>query len=503
MTVLKKILIIVLWFCYLSVSGQSVECGFTPTKEYLEKWDDPNSMQNKSLEFIMSKPLSEVYEWTKLDYTNEVFSTPPIRQTDSKSSKEKIIPIVAHIIRKSDRSGGLNLDSLKSAIDVLNNAYLPHRMKFILCGTNYIDSDTIFSRYFDEDFEDITYLEPQKRNKARKLNIYFVPSAETSWAYSPHTNKRIQHILILNEHVTNKSTLIHEIGHWFDLIHTHGPINDVRTRELAKRIKTNCESEGDELCDTAADPQLNGKVDESFCKYNKSEKDKDGIIFKPDATNFMSYAPYSCRKRFSKGQISRILSAYLNMKSWRGYTFDPCSKPIETKPSKPVSLNWGDKLELPKNISSDTPDWAICLWILMEWRDNSNYKLEDIYNVTGYIGNYFDGLPPNIDKIMATSLFTELPTAFTPQSLETMLQYGPLWIASSMPSWGPFTTKDKTIVIVGIDGDGTPGGTQIFYFDPSNKSTPGIVSIPFNEFITEIEAEWAMEIPGAFYMVHP
>ncbi len=30
----------------------------------------------------------------------------------------------------------------------------------------------------------------------------------------------------------SETSLIHEIGHWFDLVHTHGPSNEVRTNEL-------------------------------------------------------------------------------------------------------------------------------------------------------------------------------------------------------------------------------------------------------------------------------
>ncbi|MEM9896947.1 MAG: T9SS type A sorting domain-containing protein [Bacteroidota bacterium] len=106
----------------------------------------------------------------------------------------------------------------------------------------------------------------------------------------------------------NGSTLPHEIGHYFSLYHTHGKTNNGTTDELVDG--TNCADTGDDICDTPADPNLSGKVQNSNCAYTGTDTDANGAAFVPNTRNIMSYSTKACRDEFSTGQYERIRNGY-------------------------------------------------------------------------------------------------------------------------------------------------------------------------------------------------
>ncbi len=99
--------------------------------------------------------------------------------------------------------------------------------------------------------------------------------------------------------VVNNSTFSHELGHFFGLYHTH---HTTFGKEYVSRI--NCQSSGDLLCDTPADPILSSANVSSNCTYFGTKKDELGSYYMPDVQNLMSYAPKSCRYEFSSSQIA-------------------------------------------------------------------------------------------------------------------------------------------------------------------------------------------------------
>lgn len=497
---------------YVNAQNVEVPCGYIPDEDYIKEWEDLSSFRNQRLSFVKSKEIEDIYDCRQITYDTETgFDLVlPLQAEDASKNKDSGIPVIAFIIRKKSGNNGISDEDLRKSLDNANKFYEAVKIKFDLCEIKYVDNDDIYNHNFSSTSDNndtagasYTILDVENRNVKNKLNIYFVPKSNTSWAWRPNKNKKKQHLIMFNVQAKNKSTLAHELGHWLDLMHTHGP-ND-RTEELVDG--SNCNSKGDRVCDTPADPKLSGLVnsrcvfDIEKAKLSNRYKDVNDSIFKPDTRNVMAYTHKPCRSRFTLGQINRMHAAYKGTKDDRGYELIPCDKQEIEPTIEPISINWNYALQLPA-YSEDNPNWATCLSVLLSWRDNMSYSITDIINSVGNVLSYFPAQSPDIDKIPATGLVAEPPTSYTPQGLADMLEYGPMWISSTESFWG-MATNNKSRVIVGLEGDGTILGTQVYLFDPSNNSSQGIVSMSFNGFIAEIENEWAMDIPGSFYMVHP
>lgn len=220
------------------------------------------------------------------------------------------VPIKAHIVRRTNGTDGLTAIELNSAISVMNDIYVSAGIEFFLCdGINYIDDDAFFDY---ETNEEGALTSPN--NLANTINIYFTNSVVSSnsggglcgYAYFPGGPETI---LMANSCATNGSTLSHEVGHFFALSHTHGNSNVVgSTTELVDG--SNCDSTGDNICDTPADPQL-GSSNVSFsCDYTGFAQDANNQQYQPDPENLMSYSRKQCRSIFSPQQYARINAIY-------------------------------------------------------------------------------------------------------------------------------------------------------------------------------------------------
>lgn len=257
---------------------------------------------------------------SQIDYMNETRSIRDQADLDILSGSVTI-PLVAHIIRASNGTGGLSTSDLNLSISQMNTAYQIVNFEFELCNINYINNDDYYSNvYYSTSSTSEEYEMAIPNLIFNAVNIFFVPQALNSqgngvcgWSSFPSYLNDFgkDWTVIDNDCATNGSTLAHELGHYFNLYHTHQCINEC---ELVDR--SNCgPNVGDELCDTPADPRLTGCVNSS-CIYTCTFTDSNGDAYVPDPTNIMSYSQKECRTFFSPQQIIRIQQSYIVDRSY-------------------------------------------------------------------------------------------------------------------------------------------------------------------------------------------
>lgn len=224
-------------------------------------------------------------------------------KASSKSTSSSIlyIPITAHIVRTSAGTGGLTVNQLHDAIGTMNTYYINANIQFFICNSiNYIDNSLFFD--FDNDDEDLL---ADNNDVDNTINIYFTNTIVSNgnglcgYAYYPGGPDRI---LMANDCTTNGSTLSHEMGHFFHLPHTHGGGNS--PDEFVNG--TNCQTAGDFICDTPADPTLSNSSVNTACIYVGNDLDPNGDPYQPEVKNIMSYSRKNCRNLFSIEQYEII-----------------------------------------------------------------------------------------------------------------------------------------------------------------------------------------------------
>lgn len=157
----------------------------------------------------------------------------------------------------------------------------------------------------------------------RAINIFVVDRIgdlnSLAFASFPGSKPRI----VISSSAINGKIVVHEMGHIFGLYHTHGKTNNDRSDELVDG--SNCETAGDDICDTAADPNLKYEPI-SNCVYEGNSRDTNGDLYQPDPENYMSYSYPYCLKMFTPGQTDAVRAV-----AGGGY-FTPMLQGPEMKP---------------------------------------------------------------------------------------------------------------------------------------------------------------------------
>ncbi|MBN2300829.1 MAG: zinc-dependent metalloprotease [Acholeplasmataceae bacterium] len=217
---------------------------------------------------------------------------------------------------------------------------------YLKCEIQHVDNTNVNNSLdTDQQFEDMFGME--RDPKAVNLHILRndANSTSSSWltgraVFPFETNDKSFAILThpeigVDNMIDFISTAVHELGHVFNLRHTHMcdrcdpyiPNKDASKcfQESVSRSKTNgilcvstynevkCEINGDYLCSTDASPgALWWEVNEITCAYTTFWEDKWNEYFAPQVNNFMQYTYGNCRDLFTDEQHS-IMNLYAFM----------------------------------------------------------------------------------------------------------------------------------------------------------------------------------------------
>lgn len=143
------------------------------------------------------------------------------------------IPVFFHVIH-NDGVGNVSDQGLKDQLKVLNDAFAPHDIKFVMSAVDRTDNATWFGMDLDTDAEKEAK-EALGKNTNRMLNFYTCspPGGTLGWATFPWelaASPGIDGVVMLHSTLPGGSstpynlgdTAVHEVGHWLGLLHTFG-----------------------------------------------------------------------------------------------------------------------------------------------------------------------------------------------------------------------------------------------------------------------------------------
>ncbi|UZR99434.1 cadherin domain-containing protein [Chondrinema litorale] len=227
--------------------------------------------------------------------------------------KENItyIALKIFLIRTSSGTSVTQLQDIEHDVKATNWYFSRVNIQFYIDNVTYIDDDQFYDFSAEQE-----YLLRNAYADNNTINVFFPNEIYKNgvevggYAYLPPGPKVV--FVSSDNTLYSDNTLAHEIGHFFDLYHTHGATDNGTTSELVDG--SNCDVAGDMVCDTPADPNLDQLVDGN-CEYAGNLIDANGQSYQPDVKNIMSYSNGGCMKYFSEGQFARMLQGFYDKRS--------------------------------------------------------------------------------------------------------------------------------------------------------------------------------------------
>jgi Pregnancy-associated plasma protein-A len=237
-------------------------------------------------------------------------SIPTISSTQSLPKVNRNLSVAFYVVLDTLKQAGVTASQINDAITRLNNDFSPIGLQFHICSINYVENYQ-FDNIQAGGNENALTLSYSTKDV---INIYLATGVldpfmnpVKGYTYMPASSKNS---IFLAKYFLVGSELSHQMGHFFNLYHTH---ENTFGRENVARV--NCDKTGDLCCDTEADPNIYGMVN-AYCIFSDENlKDANGALYNPSSKNIMSYSTDICRCFFSPMQYQRIAHAVLNLKN--------------------------------------------------------------------------------------------------------------------------------------------------------------------------------------------
>ncbi|HAK80882.1 MAG TPA: hypothetical protein DCM71_29235 [Runella sp.] len=361
------------WLLHYEAHAQAIPCG-TPHENAAE-------IQNRENRVIQLKQKFA-----------EQYATAAIQTV-------QYIPIKAHVLRRSDGTGGLSIADLNTALAQINSYYINvgSGLQFYFCGSpNYINNTTLYDY---DNTEESTLCNANDVTNA--INVYFPNTiqfgslAVSGYAYFPSTLASTNRLFVQASNATDLRTFTHELGHYFNLLHTFQGSTDpnLANRELVQG--GNCATKGDLVCDTPADPYGRDSVSLLGCSYTGTARDPQNQLYNPSLSNIMSYYPIACGNTFTAGQMNRISGGIL----------------LRTDGANQYSLTCGSTVtgaNVPSNLAGTLGPSGVTLTFTDNSSNESGFIIER--STTSASAGFvpIGGIAPNV-----TTYLDQTTTAFT------------------------------------------------------------------------------------------
>jgi hypothetical protein len=203
-------------------------------------------------------------------------------------------PVKVHVVNPL-MGTELKEEDFSEALSYLNSQFIASNIQFdfVKEGNGYIYSERNVDHFYQNAIVEKFYTE--KTYDENVINLYIFDDYEDVIGYTHYPVLNINRIFIAKKHLTDPA-FIHEMGHFFGLLHTF----EKQITQQSNIDNKKCTKNGDKICDTPPDP-FGASFIESDCKLFGDYKDGNGKNFRPDMNNFMSYYG-SCRTQFSPQQ---------------------------------------------------------------------------------------------------------------------------------------------------------------------------------------------------------
>lgn len=267
------------------------------------------------------------------------------------------VNVYFHIIRNNVGQTSIPLYYPSTILDKLNEDYNPYNISFKSLGTGYINNSIytndgigVYSGNVDQLFI--------INDHPNAIDIYIVEKSD--WAGK--ADSVLSKDFFIHKDYTNTGIVSHEMGHCLNLYHTH----DLQFgQELPNG--SNCDTTGDLICDTPADPNL-----KNYSDYINNCKLSSGItignlVYYPDPQNIMSYTTPDCMQYFSEGQIERMKDAMFNSLILQD-VLTCCN-------TEPITLSQADEVcySISRTFNLDN----LCYNTQITWQTSSNLQIVD------------------------------------------------------------------------------------------------------------------------------
>lgn len=230
----------------------------------------------------------------------------------SNSYLHETISLVFHVVKDGSGNTTISEQFVNGAVAGANDIFGEVGLNFQNCQYNTIDNH----QYDVINKSSTEGILVSKHNLPNRLNVYIVSILYDSdgnqtcgYTYMPADEKDL--IFLSKQCFLNDSLhLAHQLGHVFNLYDTH--VEDFGKEPVNGN---SCSQTGDRCCDTPADPNLSGLVDDN-CVYAGGITDENGDFYLPSVSNLMSFSNSNCRCKLTPDQYKRVIHGYKNYKKY-------------------------------------------------------------------------------------------------------------------------------------------------------------------------------------------